>query len=455
MPELREYQKAAVRAVVEDGISYLHFDAGLGKTAIALSVCGTIGAKRVLIVCPATVRLVWQAEIERWWPKSPEVTVVDGTLSTSEAFVYIVNYDKLSQSGGKVDYLAELTAIGKAAPFDIIIIDEAQALKNPKSKRTTAVFNDLLPLANRVVALSGTPAPNHAGELYAPIAALAPELLLLSNGTVMSQFGFESTFCEVEEKHVGGGRTVRQIVGSRNLGQLREMLKTFMLRETKARVLRELPPLKFVTSPIAPSKICSQAQTSFDASVLDKMSDDEFLAWLRGGDEHVARLRKIIGLAKVEPCGEYILSELADNRRKAVVWAEHHDVIDAMTEKLAALSPVKIDGRDDMRSRQFAVQRFLENPSCRIFIGNIKAAGTGLTLVSDRFECSDAYFVEASYTPGENYQAACRIHRIGQRDAVLARMFVASKTMDERVMQILTRKTNDLAELFERETVDG
>lgn len=453
MPELRAYQKDAVRAVVE-GKTYLHFDAGLGKSAISIAVAKEIGARRILVICPATVRLVWQKELALWWPDSPPVVIVDGALPQVNEAIFVVNYDKLSLSNSKVDYLQELMGFAGTQPFDLMIVDEAHALKNPKSKRTVAVFTHLMPLTKKVVALSGTPAPNHAGELYAPICALAPQLLLRPSGALMSQISFENRFCEVEEKYIGAGKTVRQIVGSKNLNELRDMIRTFMLRETKKRVLQELPPLQFTETPIALTRDSYQLVTEGNASFAD-LSDDEFLALLRGGDEHVARIRKLIGLAKVEPCGEFILNELSDNRRKAIVWAEHHDVIDALMEKLAELSPVKIDGRDNLRSRQFAVQRFLENPFTRIFIGNIKAASTGLTLVSDRFECSDAYFVEASYTPGDNYQSACRIHRIGQRDAVLARMFVASKTLDERVMQILTRKTNDLAALFEGETIDG
>lgn len=446
MPELRGYQKDAVERVL-GGISYLAFDAGLGKTAISIAVAKRLNARRVLVFCPATVRLVWEKEIRTWWPDSPPVEIVEGKVRSGDA-ILVVNYDKVSLRNGAVDYVAELK---RWAPFDLMILDESHALKTVKSNRTVAIFEELLPLAKKVIAMSGTPAPNHAGELYAPIRALAPELLLRSNGMILSQIGFENRYCEVEERRIGAGRTVRQIVGSQNVAELKDQLRTFMIRKTKAQVLQELPPLQFVETPVTPSKDFVKEMTKYSYFFSEDMSDEEFLVALKESDEHVARLRQLIGLSKVEPCGEFILSDLSENKRKAVVWAEHHAVIDGLMKKLAALNPVKIDGRDDMRARGFAVQKFLEDRTTRIFIGNIKAASTGLTLVTPSCVCSDAYFIEASFTPGENYQAACRIHRIGQREAVLAQMFVASGTIDSRVMRILTRKTNDLAELFDGE----
>lgn len=449
MLELRTYQRDAVARVL-NGISYLALDAGLGKTAISIAVAKELKARRVLIFCPATVRLVWKDELARWWPDSPTVHVVEGRLpALQEAAVLIINYDKVSQRNGAVDYVDELRRYAAEAPFDLMILDEAHALKNPKSNRAKAIFDDLLPLAKRVVALSGTPAPNHAGELYAPIRALAPHLLIRSSGAMMSQIGFENRYCEIEERRIGAGRTVRQIVGSQNVEELKGLLRTFMLRRTKKQVLKELPPLQFVQTPIIPSTSHIAQMGDISSLFSPDMSEDEFLAALRGSDEHVARLRLILGLSKVEPCGEYILSALAETKNKAVVWATHHAVIDALVDKLAALNPVKIDGRDDLRAREFAVARFLEDRSTRVVVANIKAASTGLTLVGPNFACSDAFFVEASYTPGDNYQAACRIHRIGQHDAVLAQMFVASGTIDARIMSILARKTNDLAALFE------
>ena len=94
------------------------------------------------------------------------------------------------------------------------------------------------------------------------------------------------------------------------------------------------------------------------------------------------------------------------------------------------------------------MNKFLTYPECRIFIGNIAAAGTGLTLVGPQCACSDVIFVEASYSVGDNVQAACRVHRIGQNDAVVARFLTAHGTIDDRIQSILARKAQDFSELF-------
>jgi SNF2 family DNA or RNA helicase len=83
-----------------------------------------------------------------------------------------------------------------------------------------------------------------------------------------------------------------------------------------------------------------------------------------------------------------------------------------------------------------------------MFIGNIQAAGTGLTLVGPQCLCSDVFFVEASYAVGDNVQAAARVHRIGQKAAVVARFLTAHGTIDDRIQDILARKAGDFAKLF-------
>jgi len=115
---------------------------------------------------------------------------------------------------------------------------------------------------------------------------------------------------------------------------------------------------------------------------------------------------------------------------------------------LKHLGAVKIDGRTPEKDRRYAIAAFLGDANTRVFIGNIQAAGTGLTLIGPQFPCSDAFFVESDYVPGNNLQAAARIHRLGQRDGVLARVFFARKTIDDRVQSILARKQNELAQIF-------
>ena len=108
------------------------------------------------------------------------------------------------------------------------------------------------------------------------------------------------------------------------------------------------------------------------------------------------------------------------------MFAHHADVIAALARHLGEYSPAVLTGATTSREREDAVDKFLKDPRCRVFIGNIQAAGTAITLVGPKCKCSDVVFVESSWTPMDNAQAACRVHRIGQKDGVVARMLSAA-----------------------------
>ncbi len=445
-PPLRDYQQKAL-AFLETGGSYLALEQGLGKSRIMIEFAKRKNARRILVFCPASVRLAWEQEIPKWWTDSPPIVLVNRVmdLEKREGF-FIISYDRMSRGNEWVDAINSFFLT-----FDIAFCDEAHFLKNRGAARTKAIYDGVRKNVVRMIAASGTPAPNHSGELFTAFRALAPAKIRTRDGKAMSQIQFEDAFCKVDTKWFGG-RAIRVIVGSQNIPQLRQRLDGFLLRMTKKQVLPELPPLEFITVPIEPSLdgIDKKDIERFDGILDLSMDEDDLLTALRSKDEHIARLRSALGLAKVESAIEYLIDFLGDidTRSKIVVWAEHHIVVDKLFERLGDFRPVKIDGRSPPKDRKSAVETFLNDDRCRVFIGNIVAAGTGLTLIGPKCECSDCFFVESSYTPGDNLQAAARIHRLGQQDGVLARVFTARRTIDDRIQAIITRKTNELAEIF-------
>jgi SWI/SNF-related matrix-associated actin-dependent regulator 1 of chromatin subfamily A len=448
-PALRDYQQKAL-AFLEDGGSYLALEQGLGKSRIMIEFAKRQNARRILVFCPASVRLAWEAEIPKWWRDAPQIVLVNRPqdLEKREGF-FIISYDRMSRGSTFTDAIAATArAFGS---YPLAFCDEAHALKNRGAARTKAIYDNVRECVKRMIVASGTPAPNHAGELFTSLRALAPEKIEMRGGRIMNQFQFEDAFCKVEMKWFGG-REVRTIVGSQNIPLLRERLDGFLLRMTKKQVLPELPPLEFITVPIEPSLggVGKREFERFEGILDPDMDEDALLSALRSTDEHIAKLRSALGLAKVESAIEYLIDFLGDIdvRSKIVVWAEHHIVIDKLFERLGDFRPVKIDGRTPPANRKVAVETFLNDDKCRVFIGNIVAAGTGLTLIGPKCECSDCFFVESSYTPGENLQAAARIHRLGQQDGVLARVFKARHTIDDHIQAIIARKTNELAEIF-------
>jgi SNF2 family DNA or RNA helicase len=306
----------------------------------------------------------------------------------------------------------------------------------------------------KVIPLSGTPAPNNASEIYTHLKFLAPHLITQSNGFVLSQHDFENRYCVVANRKFGGGSPVRIIMGSQNLEELRERTKSFFFRRRKVECLPELPPLQFVTLSVKPSLDGLNAVKELSGILKTGMSDDEVLKTLQSNDEHISRLRAALGLAKATSSAHYIQGYLAEGTHKVLIYAHHIKVIDHLMSVLADFNPVKIDGRETSAGRGKAVDRFLHDATCRVFIGN-NAASTGLTLINEKNQCRDVFFVEASYTPANNLQFAARIHRIGQKDGVLARYMVATSTIDDRVMDIIARKTNEIAELLDGAKKDG
>lgn len=443
---LYPFQTDAIDRAAKGFPVYLGFDPGLGKSRAALELAMAMKAKRMLIICPASGRYVWERETRKWINTS--VRMISSTGATDLVKlggdgIFVITYGLLSQKDGPIP-----DVIAKGKPFDLTVIDEAHAVKNSGANRTKAILGKMKPKLGYILPLSGTPAPNHAGELYPILKALYPAALMVG-GKALQQWEFEDLFCIVTRKRFGTGRDVRVIEGSRNLPELKKRIAPFMLRVKKEDVLKDLPPVRY---DVVPVYVPPTAVPSLPAG----LSDEALLKYLSGTgaahDEHVMRIRRILGVAKVQPAVEYIdnFMEGLPTSKKLLVFAHHKEVIHSLLTGLQDWSPVHITGASSPMERTHAVDRFLgvSKPTSRLMVGNIQAMGTGLTLVGPHCDCSDVIFVEASYSIGENVQAAARIHRIGQKNAVVARFLTAHGTIDDRIQDILARKARDFSALF-------
>lgn len=439
IPDIYPYQAKAVGTIATAGKPMLNaFDPGLGKTRVAISVLYAQGHKRILVLCPHSVVLVWEAEIRKWWPSAPPVTNIRSGRVPGGEGVFIVSYGAVSEASGKV-----VQELAFADPFDATILDEAHYLKNPKSNRAKRVF-DLHKNGQLgwVHPMTGTPAPNHAGELWGLLFHLRPDLIVSPiTGKPMREGEFQNRYCNVRHISVNG-RQIEQIVGSKNKDELRARIKPMVVSAKKRDVLPELPPIDFVTLPVRVPK----GIPTFGTLAVDDLNDDTLLdALTRFG---VKSDIQSLGLAKIPAVVEWVVDLLdADRDRRLVIWAVHHNVIDRYLDLLGEYSPVKFDGRDTLDQRRAAIERFMSG-SAKIFIGQIQAGGTGLTLVSPSAPCVDVLFAESSFSWADNVQAACRVHRIGQSDGVLVRYASAAGTLDDRIQDILARKSRDWVEVF-------
>lgn len=444
--DLYPYQREGGRFLAASRAALLADEPGLGKSAQAILAADMLAADRILVVCPAVLRSNWAAEFRRfsWLARKPVLIHTNNdaqALSELDGapYIVIVSYDLLQRDG--VDKAL------KNIEWDVLILDEAHYLKSMDAKRTHNVYGKqgLVRHAHRTWALSGTPAPNHVGELW--------PLLYTFGATNRKYDDFIQTYCNVQQTPYG-----LQVRGTKadKRAEVRELLGRVTLRRRKCDVLKDLPPIFFQQISVERGEVPIAADNTLEPMygsevkrvemLLDALSDP--MAALEALAPSISTLRRLIGLQKVEPVAEIVSQELRDHAyEKIVIFGVHTDVIDGLEAKLWEFDPVKIYGKTSVKDRELAIYKFQNDPSCRVFIGNIQAAGTGLTLTA----ASNVMFCEQSFVPGENSQAAQRCHRISQTNPVFVRMAGIADSFDDRITEIILRKSRDLALIFEND----
>jgi len=450
------HQHTGAMRIAERVPTYLALDMGIGKTRTFIEAVLVRRAKRVLILCPASALLVWKREIGLWAPGATFIVVKTAADLAKPAQFFIVSHGLMSQTNGPIP-----AALILGTPFDMTAIDEAHAYNAVDTNRVKALRR-AAPKLGDITPLSGTPMRNHAGDLYTLLSICWPQ------GMKLTRADYEERFCKVTHKYFGTSRPIRVVEGSKNLDQLKALIAPFMLRVRKEDIFQDLPPILWDQIPIPLDK---SGLTGGDIELLEKTITSMFAdkgatagldvltTALASLDKSVALMsvRRMLGMAKLRGALEYIL-DMLDNlppERKVLIFAHHAEVIALLAQNLAAFSPAVLTGKTNPREREFAVDKFLTDPKCRVFIGNIQAAGTAITLVGPRCKCSDVVFVESSWTPMDNAQAACRVHRIGQKDGVVARMLSASGTVDDLINSLLVRKAREFTQLFDAEKADA
>lgn len=411
------FQEIGISWLKDKYYGLLADEPGLGKTVQAI-LAANEGTK--LIVCPASVKYVWDRAI-RTWTGDPDIQVYGSTRDRFEKRRWtIVNYDLL--------LYREIFMPLIFSKFNVAIFDEAHYLKNKDSKRTKLILlrGGLASRAEKKWFLTGTPILNRPVELYPILKAAAPEVI----APFTTYHGYTKYYC-------GGfmdGMTWNDR-GATHVDELNRKLtgSGFMLRRLKADVLPELPEKTFEIIPVK----------------VDQKQEFEFL-WQRDDATKVNLgdyFNKDVSLGAVAACRQYIALEklkvviphikmILMEKDKVVVFAHHREVVAQLMESLKEFNPVKVVGGMDGKEKDEAEQRFQTDPQCRVFVGNIIAAGTGLTLTAS----DTAVFAELDWTPGNLIQASDRIHRIGQKNACLIQMFVTKDTLEEYMLRRLVEK---------------
>lgn len=490
---LRPYQKAAVKFALVRKSVLIADEMGVGKSVEAVAIVNSgEGNRRILVVCPATLKANWAREIQAWDAKQGEILICDhvkdlpATWSEDRTWC-ICNPDKLVAARTKKDPDVVERAGGlwsglMGVTWDVIILDEAHRFKNPKAARTGRVLGirksrkgpaqaGLAQRCQKLIALTGTPIPNRVRELWPLLSVIAP-----SSFPKESDFLFR--YCGPKQQEVfkrgqkyafndQSGRVegdkVWSFDGASNLEELQQRLRaTCMIRRLKTDVVKELPAKtrQIIPLPGEPMKRQADAERHAWMQLFPKLTDVETDALIAEalGDTFayeaalerlsveidkidaakIAAERQALALAKIPLVIDHVSDALENPDQKVVVMAHHREVISRLLTEFtkAGVQAVALSGATPMPDRQKTVDAFQNAKEIRVFIGGLHAAGVGLTLTA----ASLMVFVEADWQPGVLAQCEDRIHRIGQLLPVLIQYLVVDGSVEALIIAAALRK---------------
>ena len=410
--ELRPFQRAGVRYALQSRRLFIADEQGLGKTVQALAAMECEEAYPAIVICPASLKLNWEREANKWLPRRSTV-VVSGrkAVDLSGKDIVIVNYDVVAPHVRRLAALRSKT----------LVLDESHYCKNPGAQRTKAVgeLAEALRPDAMLLALTGTPLVNRPKELV-------PQLRILGR---LAAFG---SGAELERRF--GANTERE----RLHWHLR---RTCYVRRLKKDVLPQLPAKRRAVVPfdLSNEREYRHAERDLRAWIAERFSSSEELrsrvdsAMRAEALVKVNALRQLVGTGKLHAAHVWIEDFLASGE-KLVVFAAHRAVQRDLIERFPDAAHVL--GDDTPPERDAQVRRFQSDPSVQLCICSLKVAAHGFTLTA----ASDVAFLELGWTPAEHDQAEDRAHRIGQTDSVTAWYLLAADTIDERMAALIDSK---------------
>ena len=402
------FQWAAVRYALDARGTFLADEQGLGKTVEALTAIEADGAFPAVVICPASMKLGWERETQRWLPHR-SVTVVHGRGAVPrEAEITIVNYEVVA---------AHHHALTRKRPR-ALIVDESHYCKNPQAKRTQAVRRMAAAVApgGLRLALSGTPVLNHAEELIAQLRIIGR----------LEEFGSGASFA-------------RQFRGQLSEERLHwHMRRACFVRRLKSEVLPQLPPKRQVVIPVA---LTNEAEY--------RLAERDVIEWLRSQPldlselnariaatlraqrlAQLGTLQRLAARGKLAAALAWIEDFLASDE-PLVVFARHVEVQRAVLARFPRAAHLL--GEDSLERREAAIGAFQQPDGPQLIVCATRVAAQGITLT----RASNVAFLELEWTPAMHDQAEDRCHRIGQRDAVTAWYLLAAGTIDETMARLI------------------
>lgn len=425
---------------------------GLGKTPTSIAVANEMQARRVIVVCPASIRWQWLRRIKEW-----------STLH--DPFCYLVKSSRYGVSNSAewtiISYeLARNPAILRALTkqkFDLLVVDEVHYAKEVQTARSRAIFGYhdgrvddgesvdavvacLADVCERILTLSGTPTPNRPSEAYVLCRNLNWESI-----DWMSQKAFRERFNPQSKGKTAEGKVWAHEEEGR-LPELQNRLRAhFMCRHLMVDVRHQLKAA--FPDPIYDLIYLEETEAVKLAIEAERMLD---IDPTMGIDFEIAgavsTVRLQMGVAMAPQVAQYLKMLLEGGESKLVVFTWHKEVTDLLRAELSPWGVTWSDGRNTSQ-KDAMVQEFIKNPAINVLIGNILTLGTG----TDELQhiANHCLFAEPDWVPGNNDQCVKRLARIGQLSRVLADFFLVRDSMAEKVLGSSLRKSGVLHKVLD------
>lgn len=427
-----EHQIEGIKFLLSRDGCILADDMGLGKTLMSIIAALETNKKRILIICPSSLKFNWAKEICNYCDEN-DVSIISGKEWNPSKFT-IINYDILKnfhtiKEKGREYEDWELRREIIEENFDLVIADEAHYLKNPKSIRGKTL-QDIISVVdiNKVWLLTGTPIANRPMDFFNLLKLIKSPI---SNNWVF----FAKRYCDgkrIKKKtKTGKLRTIWLTNGASNLEELHEKTKNYILRRKKEEVLD------------LPDKIITPYYLELENRVQYDNVFEEYLEWKRSEGKNVGLHRELIELTllrkflAVEKVKHTIglVEDILEQDKKVIVFTNFKEELKLFMDHFND-NAVCVYGETKERDRQHAVDRFQDDDKIKIFVGNIKAAGVGLTLTSAEVVIINSL----DWVPGNLEQAEDRAYRIGQTKNVNVFYPLFDNTVDTLVWDILQNK---------------
>jgi SWI/SNF-related matrix-associated actin-dependent regulator 1 of chromatin subfamily A len=415
---LLSHQIEAVEKLVKTKRFILADDMGLGKTTSTIVAALETEAKKILIICPASLKINWQREIENYTNRS---TYICGSKRYEDADFVIVNYDILKNFHDPKD--RDNSRVLKSN-FDLVIIDEAHYIQNKTAQRTKLI-NDFVKGVDRLWLLTGTPMTSRPMNYY-------NLLELIESPVAANWMAYVIRYCEGYQFKVGN-RKVWNVMGASNLEELRDRTSRQVLRRLKTDVLD------------LPDKIITPVYLRLKSKEYEELMGEYFEWYEKNPDESssltvqftkLTKVRQIIANEKIRSTIE-LVENILEQDKKVIVFTNFTDSLNKIYEHFGKKA-VYLDGSCSPAKRQNAVDEFQNNDKIKVFVGNLKAAGVGITLTS----AEAVVMNDLSFVPSDHAQAEDRSYRYGQKSNVSVYYPIFENTIEGVIYDILNKKKN-------------